>query len=178
MEDVSFAFSQRVGTTLVHHHVEAHCRRFPMNSQRMFPCFLVAVGLVLPACAVDTADSIDDEYISTPLDTMGDPSDPQDSPPGSLNGFGPDCETQANVLAAYRKYAPQRLWNSNVGTTYGTLPPNTSMDLVAVPCREKALKYLIRCALPRDTFAIDPVTNARYWGWLNLALAYRAARFR
>jgi hypothetical protein len=36
-------------------------------------------------------------------------------------------------------------------------------------CREKAIKYLVRCALPRDTFTIDPVTGTRYWGWLSIA---------
>jgi hypothetical protein len=147
-----------------------------MNPQRLFPCFVLTLGLLAPACSVETIDEQpNDDSIDVPLDTMGGPSDPQDSPPGSGNGFAPACETRADVLAGYRKYAPQRLWNPTMGTTYGTLPANSAMDLVPAACRAQALKYLIRCALPRDTFAIDPLTGARYWGWLNLAPNWRTS---
>lgn len=145
-----------------------------MNVQRLFSSLIVTIGMVLPGCAVESTDEqLGDESLSVPMDPMGGPGDPVDNPPGSLNGFDPACESQAAVLAGYRKYAVQRLWNPTMGTTYGTLPGNSAMDLVPTACREKALKYLIRCALPRDTFTIDPLTGARYWGWLNLAPNWR-----
>jgi hypothetical protein len=145
-----------------------------MSASRMIPCLFVAFGLVWSGCALETADErLSDESISVPLDPMGGPGDPTDLPPGSQNGFVPLCGPQGRVLAAFRHYAVQRLWNPTMGTDYGTLPGNSEMDQVPTTCREEALKYLIRCALPRDTFTIDPVTGARYWGWLNLAPNWR-----
>lgn len=145
-----------------------------MFAQRMFSGLIVTVALFSPGCAVEATDEqLNDEALLVPLDPMGGPSDPQDPPPGSGNGFEPACETRLDVLSAYRKYAVQRLWNPTMGANYGTLPANTTMDAVPVTCREEALKYLIRCALPRDTFAIDPNTGARYWGWLNMAPNWR-----
>ncbi len=145
-----------------------------MSAHHIFACLIVTFVLVAPGCVVETTDApLRNEVLSVPLDPMGGPSDPEDDPPGSGNGFEPACETRADVLAGYRKYAPQNLWNPNMGADYGTLPANSEMDAVPAACRDEALKYLIRCALPRDTFAIDPVTGARYWGWLNLAPNWR-----
>jgi hypothetical protein len=145
-----------------------------MFAQRMFSSLIVTVALVSPGCAMENTDEhLDNNSFDVPLDTMGGPNDPEDDPPGSGNGFIPQCETDLNVLAGYRAYAHQRLWNPTMGSTYGTLPPNASMNMLSPACRAQALKYLIRCALPRDTFAVDPLTGARYWGWLNLAPNWR-----
>jgi hypothetical protein len=144
-----------------------------MLAQRMFSLLVVAVAMSSAGCTVETADSQVDQSFDVALDTMGGIGDPQDSPPGSGNGFLPACFWEPNVIPGFRKYAVQRLWNSPAGSTYGTLPPNSTMNLVPSACRAEALKYLARCALPKDTFMIDPLTGARYWGWLNLSPTWR-----
>lgn len=148
-----------------------------MNAQRSLSCLIVVVGLVSPGCAVESTENVLDESLFVPLDPMGGPSDPEDDPPGSGNGFLPACFWDPNVIEGLRKYAVQQLWNAPMGADHGTLPPNSTMDLVPPDCRAEALKYLARCTLPKDTYAVDPVTGDEYWGWLGLSTPWLTGTF-
>ncbi|MBK9266234.1 MAG: hypothetical protein IPM54_41420 [Polyangiaceae bacterium] len=140
-----------------------------MLAQRMVSCLVVTIGLIAVGCATEpTGNPVDGELLSVPLDTMA-PGDPQDDPPGSKNGFLPACFWDPNVIEGLRKYAVGAIWTSPSNATYGTLPANSTMDLVPLACRAEALKYLARCAMPKDTFVYDTLTGDRYWGWLNLS---------
>jgi len=136
----------------------------PMIAQRLFSSLFVIIALIPSGCAMETDDDlVADESVSVPLDTMS-IGDPTDLPPGSRNGFFPACFWNLHVIPGYRKYAPQRLWNSPMGSNYGTLPPNAEMDMVPAACRAEALKSRARCALPKGNFAIVPTTGPRYCG--------------
>jgi hypothetical protein len=143
-----------------------------MSVHRILSGLVLTVAAFSPACSVETADEqMSDNDLFVPLDPMGGPSDPQDDPPGSGNGFGPECLKSA--LPALRKYGVQRLWNSPMGSTFGTLPANPELNALPSTCRKAVLKYAMRCALPRDTFAVDPLDNNRYWGWLDITKTWR-----
>lgn len=143
-----------------------------MTAQRIFSGLVVLVGLASPGCAMETTDDefVNDD-ISVSYDVMGGPGDPTDSPPGSGNGYGPDCQRIA--VKALQKYGVQRLWNAPMGSTYGTLPPNPELNALPTACQDKVLKYAMRCALPKDTFAINPANGLRYWGWLDITKNWR-----
>lgn len=148
-----------------------------MSAPRVFSSLVVLVALASPGCALETPDEefLGDE-IEMSLDPMGGPSDPQDLPPGSGNGFGPACMKSA--LKAIQKYGSYRLWNNPGvdadGYAYGTLPPNPYMAALSQTCRDQVLKYAMRCALPKDTYAIYPGDGSKHWGWLNITTQWRS----
>jgi len=127
--------------------------------------FVAAASVVLSGCAAPEAEnlfSVDD--LDVGLETQ-DPGDPDPRPPGSSNLFGPGCFWNPNIQAAYRLYAQKPLYQY----PEGTLPENSHLSLVSNTCRDQALKYLARCALPERSSMTDPVTNTTYNGWLGLA---------
>lgn len=148
-----------------------------MSVHRILSGLVITVAALSPACSADIDDEqLSDESLAVPLDPMGGPSDPTDRPPGSGNGWEPNCATSATSINAIKAYAPQALWTPAFpGATYGDLAPNSDMASIAAPCRKKILKYLVRCALPADTFVTDPSDGERYWGWLEIAPSWRGS---
>ncbi|MDI1433023.1 hypothetical protein [Polyangium sorediatum] len=126
--------------------------------------FVVAASVVFSGCAAPEAENpFDADDLDVGLETH-DPGDPDPRPPGSSNQFGPGCFWNPNVQAAYRLYAQKPLYQVE-----STLPENSHLSLVSSTCRDQALKYLARCALPEGSSMTDPVTNTTYNGWLGLA---------
>lgn len=145
-----------------------------MFARSMVVGLAIAVGFIGAGCGVDASDVQIDEALTPSLGPTA-IGDPQDNPPGSQNGFAPACAWQSGVIPAYREYGQGALWNGGLNST-GTLRSNSIMDdpdIVDPACREEALGYLVRCAMPQGSIVIDPVTNARYSGWLGLGSDWR-----
>lgn len=145
-----------------------------MFARRVVGGLVLAVGFIGAGCSLSAAEDPMDGSLSVMLQPAV-PTDPEDNPPGSLNGFAPACAWQSGVIPAYREFGRAALWDGGLNST-GTLPSNSIMDdpdIVDPACREEALTYLVRCAMPQGSIVIDPVTLARYSGWLGLGSDWR-----
>ncbi len=141
-----------------------------MTARHLFSSFLfLTIALAAPGCALDGGNAqVHDDAFSVGLDTMGGYRDPTELPPGSSNGWLPACFWNTHTLNGLRQYATKSLW-TDPQTGNIELRPNAEIDALSPECRTQALQYMIRCALPQDTYVVDPQSGEKIQGWLSIA---------
>ena len=140
-----------------------------MTARHLFSSILfMTIALAAPGCALEAGnDQVDGDAFSVSLDPMGGFHDPTELPPGSTNGWYPKCFWDSHSLNGLRQYSQKALWSDAQHGDY-SLPPNAQIDALSADCRTQALQYLVRCALPKDTYAIDPLSGDKIPGWLGV----------
>ncbi|MDC3952809.1 hypothetical protein [Polyangium jinanense] len=137
-----------------------------MLKSHCFSFVVVAASVAFMGCAAPEAENpVGADDFAVGLETQ-DPGDPDPRPPGSNNLFNPGCFWNPNIQAAYRLLAQKPLYVDAQGNISDTI---SYLDQVTSACRNQALKYLARCALPEGSSMTDPDTNITYNGWLGLA---------
>ncbi|MRG95749.1 hypothetical protein [Polyangium spumosum] len=137
-----------------------------MNDVRSSCMILVSACMLATGCGdIGAGGTVGVDAFDVPLEPMtgGDP-DP-DPPPTGQNPFFPNCFWHHGVQQTYRDLADGPLVNAQ-----GQLPSMPHLpQLGSDSCREHALKFLIKCALPQNVTVTDPATNLTYSGWYGVA---------
>jgi len=140
-----------------------------MRVHLLLSAVALIVGIAASGCVGDDASNpFDGEALDVPRETMGLSGDPEDDPPGSLNGYRVPCFWNHGVQATYRQLGAGPLVDSR-----GYLPsmpnlPAPPLLNLGESCRDQALHYLAMCALPQGSSVRDPVTGTWHHGWLGL----------
>lgn len=133
----------------------------------------VACPLAAGCMAEESGGMVADDGSKVEIAALALTGDPDDPPTGH-NPFPPSCFWDSGVQQTYVQLATGPLTNA-----LGVLPPMPSLPALPAAgdltkaCRNKALKYLIECALPQGAFAIDPVTGKAHEGRFGLAPSWQ-----